>query len=567
MRRRGSRISASLRFVLMVGVMSFFADFTYEGSRSIIGQYLGLLGAGALAISMITGFGELLGYGLRLFSGRGADRTGWYWPITIGGYILQMSVVPLLALAGSWQVAAVLIILERVGKAIRNPPRDAMLSYAAKEMGYGWAFGVHEALDQFGAMFGPLLIALILAAGHHDYKTAFAVLAVPAAIMLSLLAVARLLYPRPEDLEAAPAQVTTHGLPRVFWIYLAGAALVGAGFADFPIIAYHFQKTATVHADLTPIFYAAAMAVSGTGSLVFGRLFDRYGIAILVPLTILSAAYAPLAFLGGSGPASLASAYGGWGWACTSRSSPPPWLRWSPPTDAPPPMACSPACTASPGLPAAPRSAPCSASRWAPSSRSRWSPNWSRSRSFSSSSGADADILIGAGGTAIAGCETTATGQRDDPGVHHRDRERRRRADRDRARGPSRRRQRHHRGGTGTEARRRRDGQQAGPDRRRGHAVQRAQLMAGACQLGHGQESRAVDRGEREPLIGAREQDEAEDRERHVERCVPSAREAGRQQGHGESGAIPHQPGCGLGIAENQQRERGLDRHRRQRQR
>jgi predicted MFS family arabinose efflux permease len=299
MRRRGSRISASLRFVLMVGVMSFFADFTYEGSRSIIGQYLGLLGAGALAISMITGFGELLGYGLRLFSGRGADRTGWYWPITIGGYILQMSVVPLLALAGSWQVAAVLIILERVGKAIRNPPRDAMLSHAAKEMGYGWAFGVHEALDQFGAMFGPLLIALILAAGHHDYKTAFAVLAVPAAIMLSLLAVARLLYPRPEDLEAAPAQVTTHGLPRVFWIYLAGAALVGAGFADFPIIAYHFQKTATVHADLTPIFYAAAMAVSGTGSLVFGRLFDRYGIAILVPLTILSAAYAPLAFLGG----------------------------------------------------------------------------------------------------------------------------------------------------------------------------------------------------------------------------------------------------------------------------
>lgn len=299
MRRRGSRISASLRFVLMVGVMSFFADFTYEGSRSIIGQYLGLLGAGALAISMVTGFGELLGYGLRLFSGRGADKTGWYWPITIGGYMLQMSVVPLLALAGSWQVAALLIILERVGKAIRNPPRDAMLSHAAKEMGYGWAFGVHEALDQFGAMVGPLLIALILAAGHHDYKTAFAVLAVPAAIMLSLLAVARLLYPRPQDLEAAPAQVTTHALPRVFWIYLAAAALVGAGFADFPIIAYHFQKTATVHAYLTPIFYAAAMAVSGTGSLVFGRLFDRHGIAILIPLIILSAAYAPLAFLGG----------------------------------------------------------------------------------------------------------------------------------------------------------------------------------------------------------------------------------------------------------------------------
>lgn len=298
-RRRTSKASPALKFVLMVGIMSFFADFTYEGSRSIIGQYLGLLGAGALAIGVITGFGEFLGYGLRLVSGRGADRTGRYWPITIGGYVLQMSVVPLLALAGSWQVAALLIILERVGKAIRNPPRDAMLSHAAKEMGYGWAFGVHEALDQFGAMFGPLLIALILAVSQNDYKIAFAALAVPAAIMLSLLAVARLLYPRPQDLEAGPAQVTAEGLPRVFWVYLAGAALVGAGFADFPIIAYHFQQAGTVPATLTPVFYAAAMAVSGTGSLVFGRLFDRIGIGILVPLTIIAALYAPLAFLGG----------------------------------------------------------------------------------------------------------------------------------------------------------------------------------------------------------------------------------------------------------------------------
>jgi MFS family permease len=297
------RFSPALKFVLMVGVMSFFADFTYEASRSIIGPFLGLLGAGALAIAVITGFGELLGYGLRLVSGRSADRTGLYWPITIGGYILQMSVVPLLALAGSWQIAALLIILERVGKAIRNPPRDAMLSHAAKEMGYGWGFGVHEALDQFGAMFGPLLIAGVLAVSSLDYRLAFAVLAVPAAIMLTLLGVARMLYPRPQDLERETAAVHTQGLPRVFWIYLVAAALVAAGFADFPIIAYHFQRSATVSPTLIPIFYAVAMAVSGAGSLVFGRLFDRFGIGLLVPLTVLAAAYAPLAFLGGLWPA------------------------------------------------------------------------------------------------------------------------------------------------------------------------------------------------------------------------------------------------------------------------
>jgi len=131
--------SAALKFVLLVGAMSFFADFTYEGARSIVGPYLAMLGAGALAVGVVTGFGELLGYGLRLVSGRLSDKTGEFWPIMIAGYVLQMSVVPLLALAGSWQLAALLIVLERVGKATRNPPRDAMLAHAAGEMGYGWA--------------------------------------------------------------------------------------------------------------------------------------------------------------------------------------------------------------------------------------------------------------------------------------------------------------------------------------------------------------------------------------------------------------------------------------------
>jgi MFS family permease len=294
--------SPALKFVLMVGIMSFFADFTYEGSRSITGPYLGLLGAGAFTISVVSGAGEFIGYNIRLFSGRGADRTGKYWPVTIGGYILQMAVVPLLALAGNWQVAALLIIAERIGKGIRNPPRDAMLSHAAADIGYGRAFGVHEALDQFGAMFGPLLVALILTVGHHDYRIAFAALAVPAAIMLSLLAVARLLYPRPQDLAARPAQATAQALPRVFWIYMGGAALAAAGFADFPLIAYHFQRAGTVSPALTPVFYAVAMAVSGAGSLVLGRAFDRAGIGVLVPLTIVAAAYAPLVFLGGFWP-------------------------------------------------------------------------------------------------------------------------------------------------------------------------------------------------------------------------------------------------------------------------
>ncbi len=289
----------ALKFVLLIGVMSFFADFTYEGSRSIIGPYLAVLGASAAAVGIVTGFGELLGYGLRLVSGRLSDQTGHYWPITIIGYIVQMLAVPLLALAGSWQVAALLIILERVGKATRNPPRDVMLSHAAKEMGYGWAFGMHEALDQSGALFGPLVVAAVLFL-RGAYQTAFAVLLVPAIITLGFLVVARLLYPRPQEMEVTPPDVRTEGLPRIFWIYLTGAVLVAAGFADFPLIAFHFAQASTVSSTLIPVFYAAAMGVGGIGSLVFGRLFDRFGISVLIPLTIISALFAPLVFLGGT---------------------------------------------------------------------------------------------------------------------------------------------------------------------------------------------------------------------------------------------------------------------------
>jgi predicted MFS family arabinose efflux permease len=303
----------ALRFVLLVGVMSFFADFTYEGSRGILGPYLALLGASGTAVGFVTGFGELAGYGLRLASGRLADRTRQFWPITIIGYIVQMAAVPALALAQSWPAAAVLLILERAGKGTRNPPRDVMLSHAgAKLGGLGWAFGLHEALDQFGALFGPLVVAAVLAR-HGDYRTAFAVLLVPGVIMLAFLGVARWLYPRPEDLESHPTTISTQKLPRRFWIYLSGAALVAAGFADFPLIAFHFQKSGSMSGSWVPIAYAVAMGVSGTGSLVFGRLFDRFGIGVLIPLTLISALFAPLVFLGGFWPALAGAAVWGLG--------------------------------------------------------------------------------------------------------------------------------------------------------------------------------------------------------------------------------------------------------------
>jgi MFS family permease len=290
----------ALGFVLLVGAMSLFADFVYEGARGIAGPFLALLGATGVVVGAASGLGELVGYGLRLVSGPIADRTRAYWPITIAGYVVQMAAVPALALAGSWQVAAGLLVLERVGKATRNPPRDVMLSHAGREMGgYGWAFGLHEALDQLGAVLGPLAMAAALA-WRRDFRLAFAVLGVPAACTLLILLVARVLYPRTEEFEPpARASAGESRFPRVFWIYLAGAGLVAAGFADYPLIAFHFERASVLPQDWIPVFYAVAMGVGGAGSLAFGRLFDRGGLGILVPFTLVSALYAPLAFLAG----------------------------------------------------------------------------------------------------------------------------------------------------------------------------------------------------------------------------------------------------------------------------
>jgi len=289
---------SALKFVVIIGVVSLFADMTYEGARSITGPYLAFLGASGTIVGIVAGFGELVGYGLRLVSGYISDRTGRYWPITLVGYVINMLAVPLLALAGSWPFAALLMIAERAGKAIRNPPRDAMLSHATKEMGRGWGFGIHEALDQIGAVLGPLIVTAVLYF-KGSYQTGFAVLLVPALLALSVLLAARLLYPRPRDLETILPELETKGFSRKFWLYLVAASLVGAGYVDFPLIAYHFEKASVVSDNWIPVFYAVAMGVDALAALLFGYLFDRIGFSILITVAFVSAFFAPLVLLGG----------------------------------------------------------------------------------------------------------------------------------------------------------------------------------------------------------------------------------------------------------------------------
>ena len=294
------RRRVALTFVVLIGVVSLFADMTYEGSRSIWGPFLGTLGATGAIVGLVAGGGELLGYLLRLFTGVLADKTRRYWTITIVGYAINLLAVPALALAGNWPVAAGLVILERSGKALRTPARDAMLSYAAKDMGgAGWAFGLHEALDSIGAVMGPLIAALVLFL-HGGYRHAFAWLLLPALGALATLAIARWKFPQPQDLDPRPApELEDARALRDLKVFLVATAFIAAGYSDFALIAFHLAKDHIVSNDVVPTLYAVASLAGGATALVLGRLFDRQGLSVLLWTTLVPALYAPLVFLGG----------------------------------------------------------------------------------------------------------------------------------------------------------------------------------------------------------------------------------------------------------------------------
>jgi MFS family permease len=286
---------AAIRFIICLGVVSMFADMTYEGAHSVIGPLLSDLGSSATQVGLIAGIGEMFAASLRLFSGRLADKTRAYWTIAIFGYAINIIVVPALAFAGSWKAAALLIIAERTGKALRGPSRDVLLSGATNKVGHGFGFGVHAAFDQAGAVMGPLFVAYAVAKTNH-FGPAFLWLVVPAIGAFGAMLIARAINP---DTELTAPKRVDQKLPPVFWSYVAAAGLLACGFVDFPLLAYHFQKTGLVGKETIPLLYAGAMGVNGITAVIFGKLFDRFGVFALSVGILVSLLALPLGFLGG----------------------------------------------------------------------------------------------------------------------------------------------------------------------------------------------------------------------------------------------------------------------------
>ena len=298
-------------FIILFGIVSLFSDMTHEGASSIRGAYLSLLGASAATIGFISGLGELIGYSMRYIFGTLTDKSKKYWPMVIFGYVLDVLAVPALALVGEngWMAACGLLVIQRMGKAIKKPAKDTIMSFAATQEGVGKSFGIQEVLDQIGAFLGPVLLYLVMlfkteGTTYQIYTYCFAALAIPGAITLILLLITRNKFPNPEHFEPEPKEYLPFKMKKEYILYIAGISFFAFGFIDYSLVVMHVAKTyvsaALLDAKTLPLLYAGAMLVDAVAAMFFGILYDKEGVKALVVSTLLSAPFAILIFTGTS---------------------------------------------------------------------------------------------------------------------------------------------------------------------------------------------------------------------------------------------------------------------------
>ena len=218
-----------------------------------------------------------------------------------------------MALAGNWQVAALLILAERIGRAIRKPTVEAMLSYTTGKHGKGWVYGVNTALDETGATLGPLIMSLVLFL-HGDYRTGYALLLTSSVLALGALVVARINFPVPSRLEqgrTAPAS----GLGRSYWLYMVAAVCFAAGLISYELVGYHLATAKIVTEQWIPVLLAFSTGCGVIASLVLGKLYDRSPLPTLLVAVFLSSLFSPFAFFGGSAALLAGMVFWGIGYA------------------------------------------------------------------------------------------------------------------------------------------------------------------------------------------------------------------------------------------------------------
>ncbi|MFN4219890.1 MAG: MFS transporter [bacterium] len=289
--------------LLTLSSVALFSDIVYEGSRSIASPFMYSKEASIIFVSFIAGLGEFINYFFRILFGYLADKTKKYWSFLITGYILTAFSVPLLAFANNYTTVGLLLLTERLGKAIRSPSKDTIISYIGHKYGQGFTFGIHELIDQAGAIIAPLIIGMILIFSNNNYKTAFLFLTIPGIISLILLFFAKLKFSKIIDNEIIENKKKENNKKtnflknKNFWIYILGMSLFGFGFTNFFLISYHYKSLNIFEPSGIAFLYSIAMLFDGLFAIIIGKLFDNFGIKILILCIFLSLLSTPLLFL------------------------------------------------------------------------------------------------------------------------------------------------------------------------------------------------------------------------------------------------------------------------------
>lgn len=308
-KRKKHGLSAAMVFLLLFGCVSLLSDMTHEGAASIQGSYLSLLGASSATIGFISGLGELLGYSLRFVFGRLADKTKKYWPLTIAGYLIDILAVPLLAFVGpnGWVWACVLLSIQRIGKAVKKPAKDTIMSFAATQEKVGKSFGIQEMLDQIGAFLGPLFLYLIMLFRTEDntiqtYSICFLFLFIPAIACIALLFFTWHKFPNPDKFEPEPKKIEGFKIHPSFVFYILGISLFAFGFVDYSIVSMHITNTFVsagntfLNDQTLPLIYSFAMLIDAIAAIAFGKLYDMWNVGSLILATLFSSFFSVFIF-------------------------------------------------------------------------------------------------------------------------------------------------------------------------------------------------------------------------------------------------------------------------------
>ncbi|MCS7115453.1 MAG: MFS transporter [Nitrososphaerota archaeon] len=274
--------------IFLMGIISLFGDVVYEGSRGIVPFYLPFLGASVFIMTFAGEFGEFLGYALRLVSGALADKTQAYWAFMFIGYGLIVS-MPFLGFVNVWEMAVILVLLERIGKAVRSPSRDAVLSIVSSGVGVGKGFGFHEFLDQIGAILGPVLVSGLMFFSGNNYRQTFGFLFLPFMVLMAILLYTYRRVGKVERVEPKEVKGKIKKLGKHFYIYVFAVVLNTVGLLPYELIVY--KASAVLRPEnlwIAPLIYMAIQGVDAPSALFSGYSYDKFKLKVLVLPFILS---------------------------------------------------------------------------------------------------------------------------------------------------------------------------------------------------------------------------------------------------------------------------------------